>query len=166
MTDSLRHQSYARAGNSLIHVSGGVLLISSFVKFLHPAKVVAYMGFLGYSGDTLYLIAAVEMLIALLFLRRSTRWMGLLLVSAYLGGAIAAHIAYHPLTGTAPILLFNFHHHFLGSLPPAVVLAAAWIGFRLRHPEAIRAMDRTVPDASSAVPGLTPSGMNRAPASF
>jgi len=85
----------------------------------------------------MFLIAAAEMLIALLFLRRSTRPVGLLLVSSYLGGAIAAHVASHPLNSSAPIVVFNFHHPYLGALPAAVLLLSAWIGAYLRHAEAL-----------------------------
>ena len=122
-------------GNRLIRFSGTILLISSVVKFLHPAKAVAYMRFFGYVENTLFPIAAMELAIALLFLRRSTRVPGLMLVSAYMGGAIAAHVAYHPLTSTNPIILFDWNHPVLGMIPPVLVLAAAWVGAWLRHPE-------------------------------
>ena len=124
-----------RWGNGLIRFSGTILLISSMVKFLHPAKAVAYMRFFGYMENTLFPIAAMELAIGLLFLRRSTRVPGLMLVSAYMGGAIAAHVAYHPLTSTNPIILFDWNHPVLGMIPPVLVLAAAWLGAWLRHPE-------------------------------
>jgi hypothetical protein len=124
-----------RAGNTLIILSGVVLAFSSVVKFLHPAKAVAYMQFLGYENSKLFLIASLELLIALLFLNRSTRSIGLPLVSGYLGGAIAAHLAFHPLTGNVPIVVFNANHSYLGALPAIVVLSCAWLGVFLRHPE-------------------------------
>jgi hypothetical protein len=107
------------------------------VKFLHPAGPVAYMGYLGYEGDRLFLIATLELLTAVAFLLPSTRSAGLLLVSAYFGGAIAAHLANHAFTGGGPFLTFNANHHFLGTLPATVLLASAWIGVWLRHPEAL-----------------------------
>ena len=84
----------------------------------------------------MYLIAAIELLIGVLFLKRATRAPGLLLVSSYFGGAIAAHLASHPLNSGLPIVVFNFHHPYLGALPAVVVLASAWTGVYLRHPEA------------------------------
>ncbi len=115
MLGSPNTQKQARMGNALINFSGLVLVVSSLVKFLHPAKAVAYMRFLGYEHEKLFLIAGTEMLIAFLFLRRSTRAASLLLVSSYFGGAIAAHLADHPLSGTAPIIIFNANHHYLGA---------------------------------------------------
>src|SRR5215469_16616511 len=136
MTDSHKLQRRIRIGNALIRFGGIVLLLSSLVKFAHPAKPVAYMSFLGYQDGRMFLIAAIEMVIGVLFLWRATRALGLLLVSSYLGGAIAAHLASHPLNSSAPIIVFNFHHPYLGALPAIVVLASAWIGVYFRHPEA------------------------------
>jgi hypothetical protein len=59
----------------------------------------------------------------------------LLLLSSYFGGAIAAHVAYHPITSTAPIIVFDGLHPYVGSLPPILVLVAAWMGAWLMHPE-------------------------------
>jgi len=136
MIDSQKSRTRIQIGNALIRFSGVVLLVSSLVKFAHPAKPVAYMSFLGYQDGKMFLIAAIEMVIGVLFLRRATRAVGLLLVSSYFGGAIAAHLASHPLNSSAPIIIFNFHHPYLGTLPAIVVLVSAWIGVYLRHPEA------------------------------
>jgi hypothetical protein len=135
MAGSTNTQKKIRIGEGLIRFCVAVLLISSMVKFLHPAKAVAYMSFLGYANEKLFLIAGMEVIIAALFLLRSTRVFGLLLLSAYFGGAISAHLAYHPLTGAAPIIVFGFNHPYLATLIPAVVLACAWLGVWLRHQE-------------------------------
>lgn len=137
MTDSQKIRKRTGTGNALIRFSGGVLLLSALVKSAQFAKPVAYMNFLGYDTGKMLLIAAMEIGIALLFLRRTTRAVGLLLLSAYFGGAISAHLASHPLNSSAPIVIFNFHHPYLGALPAVIVLASAWIGVYLRHPEAL-----------------------------
>ena len=137
MTDSQKIQRRIRIGNVLVRFAGIVLLFSSLVKFTHAAKPVAYMSFLGYEDGKLFLIAAIEMVIGILYLRRATRAFGLVLVSSYLGGAIAAHLASHPLNSSVPIVVFNFHHPYLGSLPAIAVLASTWIGVYLRHREAL-----------------------------
>jgi hypothetical protein len=136
MTDGQKLQTRIRIGNALIRFAGIVLLFSSLIKFAHPAKPVAYMSFLGYQDGKMFLVAAIEMVIGALFLWRATRALGLLLVSSYFGGAIAAHLASHPLNSSAPIVVFNFHHPYLGALPAVVMLATAWIGVYFRHPEA------------------------------
>ena len=125
-----------KLGNSLTYICVSALIISSGLKFLHPTRVVAYMGFLGYQNGTFFLIAALEVLAALLFLFPSTRASGLLLVSAYFGGAISAHLAQHAFVGGGPFLRFNAAHPFLGTIPASIFLMAAWLGVWLRHPEA------------------------------
>ena len=143
MTDAKKVQQRRRIGNALIRFAGIVLLFSSLVKFAHPAKPVAYMSFLGYQDGKMFLIAAIEMVIGILFLRRATRATGLLLVSSYLGGAIAAHLASHPLNSSVPIVIFNFHHPYFGALPAIAVLASTWIGVYLRHPEVLWNVNET-----------------------
>jgi len=125
-----------KLGNALIYICASALIISSGLKFLHPGKVVAYMGFLGYQNGTFFLVAALEILAAVLFLLPSTRAGGLLLVSAYFGGAISAHLAQHPFVAGGPFLQFNATHPILGTIPASVFLMAAWLGVWLRHPEA------------------------------
>src|SRR5262252_8196754 len=117
-----------RLGHRSVAFSGAILGISSFVKFLHPAKAVAYMQFLGYTDEKLYVVAGIELAIAVVFLVPRTRLFGTMLASGYLGGAVAAHLAHHPLTGDAPIIVFNYHHQYLGTLPALIVLACVWAG--------------------------------------
>jgi hypothetical protein len=155
MSDTRNATRQSRIGRRLIIFAGTILAISSGVKFLHPAKAVGYMAFLGYSDEKLFLIAAMELAIAILFLYRATRVAGALLVSAYFGGAIAAHLADHPLTSNAPIIVFNFHHHYLGTLPAVIVLVCAWVGIWLHYPRLFRAgrterasVDRSEPSRS------------------
>ena len=135
MNNSPKGKRNGRLGNALIYFCVFGLAASSMLKFLHPAKVVGYMNFLGYEHGTFFLIAGLEFLTAILFLIPSTRSAGLLLVSSYFGGAISAHLANHPFVAGGPFLLFNANHHYLGTLPPTVFLASAWIGIWLRHPE-------------------------------
>jgi len=61
------------------------------------------------------IVAVLELASSALFLVPKTRPFGLLLVSAYLGGAIAAQLG-----------------HALPPEPPAVLLALLWIGTSLR----------------------------------
>lgn len=144
-------QRSRRLGDVLIYFCASALIISSGLKFLHPAKVVAYMGFLGYQNGTFFLIAALEILAAALFVRPSTRAGGLLLVSAYFGGAISAHLAQHVFIEGGPFLRFNAAHPLLGTIPASIFLMAAWLGVWLRHPEArwSGGMKETAPTSGS-----------------
>jgi hypothetical protein len=47
---------------------------------------------LGWSEDIMYWIAGVEVLVAVLFLIPPTAFLGAILLTAYLGGAVATHV--------------------------------------------------------------------------
>jgi hypothetical protein len=106
------------SGNVLIFLTSLLLLGSAAAKLAHVPKVVSQLASMGFDGDRLILVGVLEILSAVLFLWRPTRSMGLLLVSAFLGGAIATHIQ---------------HGH--SAAQPAVFLALLWLGTWLRHPE-------------------------------
>jgi hypothetical protein len=126
----------ARWGNFLIRFCGYGLLFSAAVKFVHPTKAVAYMASMGFEGSTFFLVAVLELLSAILWLLPMTRWIGLLLVSSYMGGAIAAHLAVHRFFTGGPFLVYMATHPFVGALVPGAVLVAGWVGTWLSHPEA------------------------------
>jgi len=135
MENQLSSERRQSVGNALIYFCVIGMVISSTVKFLQPAKAVAYMGSMGFQGGIFFLIAGLELLSAAVFCLRSTRSLGLLLVSAYFGGAISAHLAHHPYVTGGPFLTYMLNHPLVGALEPGVFLAAAWIGVGLRHPE-------------------------------
>jgi hypothetical protein len=122
MPDSTHPTAKTRriAGGTLIYLVGGVLLASSAVKFAHMPKVVNEFGSMGFEGSKLTLIATLEIFSAALLLVNTSRSLGLIMVSAYMGGAIATHL-----------------QHAQSPAAPAFVLALTWIGVWLRHPEAV-----------------------------
>ena len=130
-------------GKALIRFSIAILILSSLVKFWHPPKVVEYMGSMGYEGGTFFFVAALELFCAVLFLLPATRPLGLLLVSSYLGVAIASHVAFHRTTVGGPFLTFMATHRYVGALEPAFVLALAWLGAWLQHPDLFAALARS-----------------------
>lgn len=67
----------------------------------------------------------------MLLLLPRTRMLGVLMASAYLGGAVAAHVAIHRYTTNDPFVSFMAMHTHIGTLEPGVVLAALWFGTRL-----------------------------------
>lgn len=69
-------------------------------------------------GDHLYLIAFGEMVSALLFLVPRSFSLGVLLLSAYMGGAIVTHM-----------------QHGESYVAQSVILALIWLTGWLRHPE-------------------------------
>jgi hypothetical protein len=112
-------------GNVLIGFGGLALLGSAATKILQVPKVVEGLGALGFSGNRLMFIAALEIISLTLFLVPVTRSIGLLLISAYLGGAISAHLG-----------------HGENIFPPSLILAIAWLGAWLRHPEILWSLNR------------------------
>jgi hypothetical protein len=106
------------AANVLIFLGGIALAGSALAKIAHVPIVVTQMAAVGFFGGRLLLIALLESICAVLFLIPITRSIGLLLVSGYLGGAIATHIGH----GQPPF-------------QPAFLLILLWLGIWLRHPE-------------------------------
>jgi hypothetical protein len=105
-------------GNLLISLGGLLLVGSAGAKFARVPKVVTELGALGFEGNKLMFIAALEVVSAVLFLVPRTRSFGLLLVSSFMGGAIATHL-----------------QHSQPFLQPSIVLSILWLGVWLRHPE-------------------------------
>jgi DoxX-like protein len=105
-------------GNILIGLPGVALIGSAAAKLVHVPKVVEQMAASGFAGERLTFIAVLEVFCAVLFLIPSTRAAGLLLVSAFLGGAIATHL-----------------QHGQSVVQPGVFLAVLWVGAWLRHPQ-------------------------------
>lgn len=107
-----------KTGNVLMVFGGLVLLGSAAAKLAHLPPVVAQMSGNGFSGIRLEIVAILEVVSAVLFLVPLTRSAGLLMTSAFLGGAIATHLGHgEPVFG------------------PAIVLTVLWLGTWLRHPE-------------------------------
>ena len=69
-----------------------LLLFTAGVKLAQIPKVVDQFNAFGFDGSKLVMVAALELTCAVLFLIPAIRSVGLLLVSSYLGGAIATHI--------------------------------------------------------------------------
>jgi DoxX-like protein len=113
------------AGMVLICLVSVVLIASAGAKLAHVPKVVDELGAFGFDGVKLTMIAIAEIVSALLFLTPSTRSGGLLLVSAYMGGAIATHV-----------------QHDQSFLQPAMVLTLLWLGAWLRNPEVLWSLNR------------------------
>ena len=104
-------------GTTLIVVGGVLLLGSAGAKLAHVPQVIAQMSSVGFSGEKVAFVAILELCSALLFLIPATRAAGLLMVSSFLGGAIATHL-----------------QHGQPILPPSIMLTVLWLGAWLRHP--------------------------------
>jgi hypothetical protein len=122
------------AGLVLICLGSIVLIGSAGAKFAHVPKVVNELGAMGFDGERLTMIAVAEVISALLFLLPFTRSIGLLLASAYMGGAIATHV-----------------QHGQPFIQPAMILTIIWAGAWLRHPQVLWSMNQA---STSSYPAL------------
>jgi hypothetical protein len=113
-------------GNILIYLGAFGLFAGGCAKFAHVPKVVEQLTSMGLGGDKLTLVASLEVLAALLFAFRPARSFGLLFLSAYLGGAVCAHVQRGP---------------FFSFLAPAIPLGVCWLATFLRHPQAFWSID-------------------------
>ena len=111
-----------RIGSILITLGGLLLLGSAAAKLVRVPRVVAELGTMGFDGHKLTFIALLEVASAVLFLVPFTRSAGLLLVSSFMGGAIATHLQHEP---------------FQSIVGPSAVLALIWLGAALRHREVL-----------------------------
>ena len=128
-----------KVGGVLIVLSGLLLLGSATAKVMQLAPVVAQMGGNGFAGWRLQVVALLEIAGALLWLAPLTRSVGLVFVSAFLGGAIATHMGHaEPIFG------------------PVVVLTAVWLGAWLRHPEILWSLRRRGAGTFSSTDTKTP----------
>jgi hypothetical protein len=122
-------------------VLASVMLIGSAgAKLAHVPKVVTELGAMGFDGNKLIFIATLEILSAVLFLVPVTRSIGLLMVSSYMGGAIATHVG-----------------HDQPLIQPAMVLVIFWLGTWLRHPQILWSLfPANVASSESAQPKNRP----------
>src|SRR5262245_41960460 len=81
--------------------------------------------------DHVLLIGMGELVSALLFAIPRTHSLGVLLLSAYMGGAIVTHM-----------------QHGEGYIPQSVILVLIWVAGFLRHPELLQSFRTTRPAAA------------------
>jgi len=115
-----RRDNRTRLGLFLMFFPALALATSSILKFAHVPGVVRQMTAMGFIGGRYELVAILELLSAILYFYPRTRSFGLLFMSAFVGGAICTHVQ----MGEMP-----------KGIPPAILLALAWIGTWLCHPE-------------------------------
>src|SRR5262249_47517003 len=131
MSTQITHSRNSVIGSHVITGCALVLVASSMLKFAQPGAVLTYLSSMGFEDMDVYLIAVVELTTAMLLLLPRTRGIGLLLASAYLGGAVAAHLAIHRFTTDDPFVAFMAMHTHIGTLEPGVLLGALWFGMWL-----------------------------------
>jgi hypothetical protein len=117
------------AGWVLTVLVSGLFVASASAKLLRSQQAVEMMEKLGL-GDQLLLIGVGELISALLFLIPWTHSLGVLLLSAYMGGAIATHM-----------------QHGESYVAQSGILALIWLTGFIRYPEVLQSFRPASSDA-------------------
>lgn len=110
----------------LVGIVSALLVMGAMMKITMKADSEMAKGAvkMGLEGKMMF-IGMTELIITILFLIPKTSSIGVLLLSAYLGGAIATHVEHGDMF-TAP----------------AVVLTLAWVANYLRNPEMLESLKK------------------------
>ena len=101
----------------LVGLMGILLILSASMKLIGGEEVAANFAKFGLNGKQM-LIGTGELIAAILFIIPKTSSLGILLLSAHMGGAIATHM-----------------EHSEMYMPQAIMLLILWIANWLRNPE-------------------------------
>lgn len=112
------------SGWILVGLIGALLIMSAYMKLMGGEQVAANFARYGLDGRQI-LIGTGELIAALLFIIPKTSSLGVLLVSAHIGGAIATHMEHGE--------MFIFQ---------AVILLLVWIANWLRNPEMLSSFSK------------------------
>mgnify|MGYP001238161696 CR=1 FL=1 len=93
-----------------------MLCFSAYFKLAQPGDLAAQFAEMGWEADVMFKVGIVELVIALLFLVPRASFLATVLITGYLGGAVATHVR---------AMESNF---FI----PAVIGVAFWIALGLR----------------------------------
>jgi hypothetical protein len=102
-------------GRVLSALAALMLLVSGIMKLVNPPAVATEFARLGYSSSSGFGIGIIEILCAVLYAIPSTSVLGAILLTGYLGGAVATHVR-------------------IGDpfLPPLIFGVLLWVGLFLR----------------------------------
>lgn len=110
-------------GRTITGLVGLMLVFSATMKFKNPPEVAEqFVGKFGYPDDLILAIGIVEICCVVLYLIPQTAILGAVLLTGYLGGAVATHV--------------RVHDNFAGAVIGGVLV---WLGLYLRDPR-IRAL--------------------------
>lgn len=106
------------AGWGLTALMAAALLMSAYFKLSMQAFVIEdFTGKFGYPKETLFTIGMVELGCVVLYLWPRTAILGAVLLTGYLGGAVATHVRISD-----------------GFVPPIVIGVLVWLALCLREP--------------------------------
>jgi len=105
------------AGRILSAIPVLLMVASAVIKLMHPPQVVEiFVGKFGYPQDVLSVIGVLELGCAVLYAIPRTAVLGAVLMTGYLGGAVATHVRVNDVFA-----------------PPLILGVLAWLGLYLRE---------------------------------
>jgi hypothetical protein len=115
-TDGIQPPKMLWAGRALSALPVLAMLASASMKFAHSAQVVEqFTNKFGYPEGTLSALGVIELSCVVLYLVPQTAVLGAVLLTGYLGGAVATHVRVADMF-----------------LPPLVLGVIVWLGLYLR----------------------------------
>jgi len=124
------------AGRVITALVALMLVFSASMKFKNPPEVAEqFVGKLGYPAELIFAIGIVEVSCVVLYLIPQTAILGAVLLTGYLGGAVATHV--------------RIHDNFAGAVVGGVLV---WLALYLREPRvrALLPIRRALPTIQSA----------------
>jgi len=118
MTDAIIGRGTRWAGRIVSAIPVLMLLLSGVLKIVGGSEMDRDCASFGYPPGALIPIGVTEVVCALLYVFPPTAALGAILVTGYLGGAVATHVRV-----SQPVFL-----------APALLGALAWLGLYLRDP--------------------------------
>ncbi|MFO0866798.1 MAG: DoxX family protein [Gemmataceae bacterium] len=107
-------------GMALSVLPGLLLLMAASMNIMQPADVVEKSKDMGYEQHTLLPLGVITIACVLLLLYPGTAMLGAVLITGYLGGAVATHVIHKD-----PLIQ---------AVIPVIFAAVIWIGLCLRDP--------------------------------
>ncbi len=119
--DRLPDRWAQRLGWAIAGLTACVLLASAGGKLARTGATLAELGRLGYDADNAVRIGVAQITGAVLYLIPGTGVLGAILITAYMGGGVAAHLIAGDPVGV-----------------PVLTAGATWLGLILRDPDVRR----------------------------
>ncbi len=112
-----QHRLKLWTGRILTAIAIVLMVVSAVMKLMHPPQVVEiFVGKFGYPQDVLPVIGVLELGCAVLYAIPRTAVLGAVLMTGYLGGAVATHVRVSD-----------------AFAPPLILGILAWLGLYLRE---------------------------------
>ena len=123
------------AGSAISGLVGVFLIFSGSGKVFFDLPSKERVEVIGYKHETMPKVGMVEMLVGVVYLVPQTTFIGAILMTGQLGGAMATHVR----IGESPVA-------------PFVIGVLAWIGYALRRPDVIGGALRRRPKPATLRP--------------